>query len=302
MSRREEDDSELKKKVLKSQLPYLIQNLGDPSRYIPYMIANDVLDQSDKERIRAAVTSKEKAELFIDLLREREGASAFDEFVQALLEERVQSHIARRLQEELARERDNALPHLLKSTGKPFHVFIVSTPSFDTDELISSVPSVINESYDSVNEEATPLQEDDGPLPPPPPPECLIYDKEPVMVGSGSTGPLPPMLPEVDINAQIMGSYSTVHVPGQTHAQETFGNSDECETLKRRNRQLTEKVRRLEVENSQLKQENTQLLDKLNRMTENSIMRSSMFQNNTPIPEQNPVKQSEMVPKGSSTF
>ena len=125
MSRTEEDDSELKKKVLKSQLPYLIQNLGDPSRYIPYMIANDVLDQSDKERIRAKVTSKEKAELFIDLLREREGASAFDEFVQALLEERVQSHIARRLQEELARERDNSLPQPLKAKGKLLHIFIV---------------------------------------------------------------------------------------------------------------------------------------------------------------------------------
>ena len=169
-----------------------------------------------------------------------------------------------------------------------------------TDELISSVPSVINESYDSVNEEATPLQEDDGPLPPPPPPECLIYDKEPVMVGGGPTGPLPPILPEVDINAQILGSYSTV--PGQTHAQETFNNSDECETLKRKNIQLTEQIRLLKTENIQLKQENTQLLDKLNRMTENSMMRSSMFQNNAPIPEQNPVEQSEMVPKGSSTY
>ncbi|XP_065918124.1 uncharacterized protein [Dysidea avara] len=284
MSVREEDDSERKRKVLKSQLPYLIQNLGDPSRYIPYMIANDVLDKSDKERIRAKVTSKEKAELFIDLLREREGASAFDEFVQALLEERVQSHIARRLQEALARERDNSLPQSLKKT----------------DELISSVPSVITESYDSVNEEATPLQEDDGPLPPPPPPECLIYDREPVVAGSRSTGPLPPLLPEVDINAQIMASYSTV--PGPTHAQETFDTSDECEALKNSNRQLRDQVSQLTFENDQLKQENTQLRDKLNRLTENSLMRSSMYQNGTPIPEQNTVKQSEMVPKGSSTY
>ena len=169
-----------------------------------------------------------------------------------------------------------------------------------TDELISSVPSVITESYDSVNEEATPLQEDDGPLPPPPPPECLIYDREPVVAGSRSTGPLPPLLPEVDINAQIMASYSTV--PGPTHAQETFDTSDECEALKNSNRQLRDQVSQLTFENDQLKQENTQLRDKLNRLTENSLMRSSMYQNGTPIPEQNTVKQSEMVPKGSSTY
>jgi len=125
MSVREEDDSELKKKVFKSQLPYLIQNLGDPSRYIPYLIANDVLDKCDKEEIRAQVTSKRKAELFIDKLIEREGASAFDEFVQALLEERVQSHIARRLQEALAYEREHSLPQSSKKTGKPYQVLML---------------------------------------------------------------------------------------------------------------------------------------------------------------------------------
>jgi len=170
-----------------------------------------------------------------------------------------------------------------------------------TDELISSVPSsLISESFDSVNEEATPLQEDDGPIPPPPPPECLIYDREPVVPGSGSTGPLPPALPQFDIDTPILGSYSTV--PGVQHAQETFGSSDECEALKSQNRDLKEQVRQLKIDITQLKQDNTQLRDKLNRLTENTLMRSTMFQNGAPIPEQNSVKQSEMVPKGSSTY
>lgn len=114
--------NELKKKVFKQQYSYLVQTLGDPSRYMPYMIASDILNMTDKEIIRSKITSKEKAEAFIDMLMQREEASAFDEFVQALLEERVQSHIARKLQQALKFEKENTyFPPAEKTeiTGKP---------------------------------------------------------------------------------------------------------------------------------------------------------------------------------------
>jgi len=108
MNVRDEDMNDLKKKVFKQQYNYLVQTLGDPSRYMPYMIAADILSMSDKEIIRSKITSKEKAEAFIDKLIGGEAASAFDEFVQALLEERVQSHIARKLQQALKFEKENS--------------------------------------------------------------------------------------------------------------------------------------------------------------------------------------------------
>ena len=109
MSITDEDMIELKKKVLKQQYRYLVDTLGDPSRYMPYMIADDILDINHKEIIRSKVTSKEKAGEFIDMLmKSPEGASAFDVFVEALLEERVQSHIARKLQQALKVEKESA--------------------------------------------------------------------------------------------------------------------------------------------------------------------------------------------------
>lgn len=110
MSITDEDMCELKKRVLKQQYRYLVDTLGDPSRYMPYMIAAEILDVSHKETIRSKVTSKEKAGEFIDMLMNSEGASAFDEFVEALLEERVQSHIARKLQQALKLEKEKANP------------------------------------------------------------------------------------------------------------------------------------------------------------------------------------------------
>ena len=104
----DEDMSKLKKKVLKQQYQYLVENLGDPSRYMPYMISDDILDFSDTETIRSIVTSKEKGGTFVRMLMEREEASAFDVFVEALLQERVQSHIARKLQQALRVEIENA--------------------------------------------------------------------------------------------------------------------------------------------------------------------------------------------------
>lgn len=106
MSIPDEVMKKIKKKVFNQQNKYLVETLGDPSRYFPYMVSADILNFSDKEHIRSKITSKEKAETFIDILMQREEASAFDEFVEALLEERVQSHIARRLQQALKVEID----------------------------------------------------------------------------------------------------------------------------------------------------------------------------------------------------
>ena len=102
---------EAKKKVLRDQLPYLQQNLGDPSKYIPYLEKGGVLDSHDKESIRSKASSKEKLEIFLKLLtKERKGVPAFDVFIAALLDEQVQSHVARqvagRLQGELAYEKE----------------------------------------------------------------------------------------------------------------------------------------------------------------------------------------------------
>ena len=104
----DDDMNKLKKKVLKQQYQYLVENLGDPSRYMPYMISGDILDFSDAEIIRSEVTSKKKGGTFVKMLMDREAASAFDEFVEALLQERVQSHIARKLQQALRLEIEKA--------------------------------------------------------------------------------------------------------------------------------------------------------------------------------------------------
>lgn len=100
-------DLEAKKKVLRDQLPYLQKNLGDPSKYIPYLEKGGILDSHDKESIRSKASSKEKLEIFLKLLtKERKGVSAFDVFVAALLDKQVQSHIAERLQGELVYEKE----------------------------------------------------------------------------------------------------------------------------------------------------------------------------------------------------
>ena len=118
MSITEEELSDLKKKVFKQQYKYLVDNLGDPSRYLPYMIAADILDASHKEIIRSKVTGKDKASEFVDMLMGSEVTSAFDEFVEALLEERVQNHIARKLQQALQVEKEKANFPQTKATGK----------------------------------------------------------------------------------------------------------------------------------------------------------------------------------------
>ena len=100
------EDAEVKDKVLRDQLQYLRQTLGDPSRYLPYLEQGGVLDSHDKASIRSKPTSREKLESFLELLIQgRKNVSTFDVFVAALLEERVQSQVARKLHRTLEYEK-----------------------------------------------------------------------------------------------------------------------------------------------------------------------------------------------------
>ena len=116
------EDAEMKKKVLRDQIPYLRQSLGDPSRYIPYLIHGDVLDSHEASFIRSKGTSKEKLETFLQLLiKDRKEVSTFDVFVAALEDMKIQSQVARRLQRTLAYEKEaalNVVDGLVDATGK----------------------------------------------------------------------------------------------------------------------------------------------------------------------------------------
>ena len=102
----EHEDPEVKKKVLKYLLPYLRQNLGDPCRYIPYLVEGNVLDTHEIDVIKSKTTSQEKLEIFLhSLIKDREDVSAFDVFVSALEDLGLQNQIARKLRGTLANEK-----------------------------------------------------------------------------------------------------------------------------------------------------------------------------------------------------
>ena len=104
------EDLKVKKKVLRDQMPYLRQSLGDPSRYIPYLVQGDVLDSQEGSFIRSKATSKEKLETFLQfLIRDRKEVSTFDVFVAALEDLKIQSQVAGRLKRTLAYEKEAAL-------------------------------------------------------------------------------------------------------------------------------------------------------------------------------------------------
>jgi len=110
------DNDEVKKKVLAEMSPYLYRSLGDPSRYIPHLMARHLLDVTDRDAIKAEETSQRKVKVFVDMLKKK-GACIFDGFVEVLLEERVESHIARKLQQEFRNEQENALSSASEYTG-----------------------------------------------------------------------------------------------------------------------------------------------------------------------------------------
>jgi len=108
-----DNSSEEKEKVLAEMSPYLYRSLGDPSRYIPHLMARHLLDVMDKDAIKAEETSQRKVKVFVDMLKQK-GACGFDLFVDVLLEERVESHIARKLQQAFRNEQENVLAREFK--------------------------------------------------------------------------------------------------------------------------------------------------------------------------------------------
>ena len=74
----------LKFKVFYEHMDYLSEELGDPERYLPSLKARGVLDEMDCEIIRSKVTSRKKANVFVETVYEREsstGKPAFNVFV-----------------------------------------------------------------------------------------------------------------------------------------------------------------------------------------------------------------------------
>lgn len=102
---------ELKAEVFHNHIDFLSEELGDPKLYFPTLKARGVLDETDCEIIRSKVTSKEKADTFVEIVYKREsstGEPAFDVFVEVLLSEVVQAHIARVLLKAFAKRKPEA--------------------------------------------------------------------------------------------------------------------------------------------------------------------------------------------------
>ena len=93
----------LKRRVLLEKCDYLVTELGDAVRYLPFLRSKGVVDQSDCERIRAQETCQAKVMMLVDVLESNTYSArardrdAFDVFVEALREKKVQVHIAREL-------------------------------------------------------------------------------------------------------------------------------------------------------------------------------------------------------------
>lgn len=104
----DEELNKLKFDILKEKIDDISQQLGDPGRYFSSFKAKDLLNQSDCERIKAEVTSIEKATKLISILdgrMGRKGEHPFDILISALKKMRVHVHIARILNETLSKKR-----------------------------------------------------------------------------------------------------------------------------------------------------------------------------------------------------
>ena len=102
---------ELKAEVFYGQIDFLSEQLGDPKLYFPSLKARGVLDETHCEIIRSKVTSREKAEAFVEIVYKQEsstGEPAFDVFVELLLKEVVQAHIASVLLKAFAKRKAEA--------------------------------------------------------------------------------------------------------------------------------------------------------------------------------------------------
>ena len=98
----------LKTEVLKENIEEISTQLGDPGRYFASFKAKDILDHSDCEQVKAQVTSIEKANAFIEVIKGRKGRKGehpYDVFVGALKRMKVHIHIVRILNQALAKKK-----------------------------------------------------------------------------------------------------------------------------------------------------------------------------------------------------
>ena len=99
----------LKHEVWDEQIAYLTEELGDPSRYFPYLMSKGVLSGDDCARVKAEVTNSEKVRKLVEIVKKREsklGDPSLDVFVDALKKQKVQAHIARALQRAYAKKKE----------------------------------------------------------------------------------------------------------------------------------------------------------------------------------------------------
>jgi len=101
--------NELKDSVLQSHTEFLLEELGDPGRYLPHLRSKGVLTLTDCQIIRSKETFRGKIESLVECLRGRltsKNEHSFDILVDALKKQRVQAHIARGLQKALVKEKE----------------------------------------------------------------------------------------------------------------------------------------------------------------------------------------------------
>ncbi len=98
------DMKSLKTTVLKAEMAFICEELGDPARYIPSLRGKNLLDQKDTDLIRSQPTSFHKTQHLVEILLNRKGQNSehpLDILINELKKQRVQVHIARRLQRTL---------------------------------------------------------------------------------------------------------------------------------------------------------------------------------------------------------
>lgn len=86
--------STLKLAVLRNEVGYLQENLGDPCRYLRAMRHGGYLTEKECEAINSCATGFERIELFVEILFSKKCDKAFDVFVKELRNQRVHASTA----------------------------------------------------------------------------------------------------------------------------------------------------------------------------------------------------------------
>lgn len=116
---RNDELRKIKQKVLVEQRDYLILELGDPSRYLPFLRNKGVLEHYECELICAPRTSGEKVKNLLTVLEAKaRNTDAFDVFVEALRDKKVHVHVARTLNRCLVKAKKDWAESRSKDSGR----------------------------------------------------------------------------------------------------------------------------------------------------------------------------------------